>query len=120
MWPLPCLRRVVRVCGLLTQSCAWGSQLENTDMDLWMFYVRYVSDNVLKSVEERWDELKKRATSDASVSLPELRAAASAVMDARIVVGQAFELAVSKVGSAINAGVLWREFLAFLKRAPVR
>ena len=83
-------------------------------MDLWLFYVRYVMDNVLKGAEEQLEELKRGS------DLVALANGKDTVLNARITVGQAFDLAVDKVGAAVNSAPLWREYITFLKKAPVR
>jgi hypothetical protein len=89
-------------------------QLDNTDMDLWLFYVRYVVDNVLKGPEEQLEDARRRN------DLVGIAAAKDVVLNARITVTQAFDLAVDKVGPCVNAAPLWREYIAFLKKGPVR
>ncbi len=91
-------------------------QLENTDIELWMFYVKFVVTNVLKGPEGALEALRSRPEPAGAV---DLTAARDAVLNARAEVTRAFELAINKVGTSIDASKLWREYIAFLKRAPV-
>ncbi len=85
-------------------------------MDLWLFYVRHVMDTVSKGPEEALEALKRRTD---TVGVVDLNTAKDAVLNAHGTVTEAFELAVTKVGAAVNSASLWREYIAFLKRAPV-